>query len=167
MIQTFLCLLIFFIAAEDKQSVRVKLEEKMNSGISGDLMIQQLEKGVKITGEIEGLKANSVHGFHIHEKADCSAADAKSAGGHFNPTTEKHGGPKQSKSHAGDLGNLKANEKGMIKVNIIDKELVLYPETSKLSVFNRSLVLHAKADDFKSQPSGNSGDRLACGIIVK
>lgn len=152
--------------AKETKSVNVQLSEKMGSGISGNLKIEQLESGVQISGVIKGLKPNSSHGFHIHENADCSSADAKSAGSHFNPKSVKHGDHGHG-SHAGDLGNIKADSQGVAQIKIKDKNLVIYPEASQMSLLNRSFIVHAKADDLKSQPSGGAGDRLACGVVVK
>jgi Cu-Zn family superoxide dismutase len=100
-----------------------------------------------------------MHGFHIHMFGDLRAADGMSAGGHYNPTGHMHGGPESSDHHAGDLGNIKADESGTAKVDAKVQGLMLH------HVLGRSLVVHAKEDDLKTQPSGNSGDRIAVGVI--
>jgi len=102
------------------------------------------------------------HGFHVHEKGDCSTADALSAGGHFNPTGQPHGGP-DAPHHKGDLGNLTAGSDGTVNVNFHVKGLELSGDNG---VIGRSVIVHGGADDLATQPSGNSGKRLACGIIV-
>lgn len=117
--------------------------------------------GVKIVADVYNLKPGA-HGFHIHEKGDCSAPDASSAGDHFNPTGVHHGGPDDQERHAGDLGNIIADETGHAHYERLDKLISLEGVNS---VVGRSVVIHEKADDFKTQPTGNSGGRIACGLI--
>jgi Cu-Zn family superoxide dismutase len=104
------------------------------------------------------------HGVHIHEKGDCSAPDAASAGGHLNPKTDKHGGPATEHHHAGDLGNIVVDDKGQGRLEITVKGLVL-DNDSPNGVLNRSVVVHEKADDLATDPSGNSGARIGCAVI--
>ncbi|GHD68654.1 superoxide dismutase family protein [Jeongeupia chitinilytica] len=99
------------------------------------------------------------HGFHVHEKGDCSAPDASSAGGHFNPDKHQHGSPDAPDHHAGDLGNVVAGADGRVSTSITVRGVQL--DTLR----GRALVVHAGADDLKSQPAGNSGARIACGVI--
>ncbi len=103
-----------------------------------------------------------VHGLHVHEKGDCSAPDALSAGGHYNPAGQPHGGP-DGPHHLGDLGNVTAGADGIVNMNVHVKSLEL---SGDQSVVGRAIVVHAAADDLATQPSGNSGKRVACGIIV-
>jgi Cu-Zn family superoxide dismutase len=114
-----------------------------------------------VEGEISGLTPGK-HGFHVHEKGDCSAPDGASAGGHFNPTHQNHGAPSSPHRHAGDLGNITADKKGNAKFNFRDKVIRLSGEDS---IMGKSLILHADPDDMKTQPTGNSGKRVACGVI--
>ena len=107
-------------AVSTAKSARVVLAPASGSLVSGTLNLVPTADGVRIAGEIGGLTAGGTHAIHIHETGDCSAADASSAGGHFNPGNDPHG---------------------------------------------RAVVVHAKADDYTSQPSGNAGDRVACGVI--
>jgi Cu-Zn family superoxide dismutase len=123
----------------------------------GVLTLMQGDGFVQITGKVEGLETG-MHGFHIHEFGDLSSADGKAAGDHFNPTGHKHGGPDSKQRHAGDLGNINAKA-GAADVMIKAEGLKLH------FIIGRSLVVHAKADDFKTQPSGDSGDRIAVGVI--
>ncbi len=126
----------------------------------------QVKNGVRVVGRIEGLAPNSVHGFHIHENGDCSAPDASSAGEHFNPTKEPHGAlGRTDTSHLGDLGNISADETGVATVERTVNELKV--NKGKDQILGHSLILHEKADDLKTQPSGASGDRIACGVITK
>lgn len=126
--------------------------------VQGTLLFQQQEDGVKVTGEVRGLEPGE-HGFHIHEFGDLRHPEGLSAGGHFNPEGHKHGGPDDSERHAGDLGNITANSQGVAKVNMVAKDLKLH------FVIGRAIVVHAKADDLKSQPSGDAGPRAALGVI--
>lgn len=121
-------------------------------------------KGLRITGEIEGLLPDSTYAIHIHQKGDCSTPAAP--GEHFDPAqTGKHGAPGQSagQHHAGDLPNIKAGGNGKASIDFTTN--LLGAGTSQFSVIGRSIVIHSRADDYTSQPSGNSGDRIACGII--
>ena len=102
------------------------------------------------------------HGFHVHEKADCSSADGLSAGGHYNPTGVNHGGPEMP-HHVGDLGNITAGADGTVNINFHVKNLDVSGEHG---VVGHAIIIHAAPDDFTTQPSGNSGKRLGCGIIA-
>ena len=123
--------------------------------------LQKADKVVveaKITGLTPGL-----HGFHIHEKGDCSAADASSAGPHFNPSKSEHGAPGSAQRHAGDLGNLIADRTGTAIYRAEISGISL--GTGEDSIIGRAIVVHGDTDDLFSQPSGNSGVRVACGLI--
>jgi Cu-Zn family superoxide dismutase len=127
----------------------------------GKVIFTMKDGEVVITGEITGL-APGEHAFHVHEFGDCSAPDAMSAGGHFNPTKMPHGGPHAEKRHVGDLGNITADENGKVVLDVHDKVIHL---SGPMSIVGYSLIVHAAPDDLKSQPSGNAGARVACGII--
>ncbi|MEO6023716.1 MAG: superoxide dismutase family protein [Burkholderiales bacterium] len=118
---------------------------------------------VKVEVHLSQLKPGSVHGLHMHEKGDCSASDASSAGGHFNPSGKPHGDRAGAERHAGDLGNVEASSAGEVSATF-DVEGINVGAAPN-GVIGKSVILHAKADDLKSQPSGNSGDRIACGVI--
>lgn len=118
-------------------------------------------EGVEIVGEISGLKPGK-HGFHIHEFGDCSSADPKCHGGHFNPDKKKHGGPTDLERHVGDLGNITADGRGKARINMTDRLISL---SGPRSIIGRAVIIHAKADDLKSQPSGDAGDRIAGGVV--
>ena len=118
-----------------------------------------------VAGRFSGL-APGLHGIHIHEKGDCSAPDAMSAGGHYNPTGEPHGGLDSAKRHGGDLGNLTADASGNARLSAtLDAGLVGIGKLAGNSINGKALVIHADPDDLKSQPAGNSGKRVACGVI--
>lgn len=126
---------------------------------SGTVLFEQVGRHkVKVTANFTGLKPNHLFGFHVHEFGTCENK-ALMAGGHLNPWKQKHGGPQDKKRHLGDLGNLKSSTKGQAAYSTVIK--------GKVKKFlGRSVIVHAQADDLKSQPSGNSGDRIACGVIV-
>ena len=134
-----------------------------NGQPKGEIMFHQMGDKVHITGEISGLKPNSKHAIHIHEKGDMSAPDLMSTGGHYNPDKHQHGGPTTSPVHAGDLGNLTADDKGNAKMDLTVDDISLGGE--KNNVVGLPVIIHAKEDDFKSQPSGNAGGRIGGGII--
>lgn len=119
------------------------------------------DNGVLIEAEVTGLTPGE-HGFHIHEFGDCSALDATSAGGHFNPFGEKHGAPDSLHRHVGDLGNLIADENGIAKYQRLDTLITL---SGPNSIIGRAVIVHENPDDFVSQPTGNAGGRVACGVI--
>lgn len=139
----------------------VKLSPTKGNNAHGTVTFIAAEGGMHIIANVEGLTPGK-HGFHIHENGDCSAPDGSSAGAHFNPTKHKHGAPDSQDRHVGDLGNLEANENGVAHYDRVDGVLKFTGETS---ILNRSVVVHADADDYKTQPTGNSGGRVACGVI--
>ncbi len=145
---------------EVKQATAV-MNPTAGSKVHGVVHFEKGSKGVLVTVNIEGLSPGP-HAFHIHEFGDCSSPDANSAGGHFNPTDMPHGGPKAEMRHVGDLGNIEADKNGLARVEITDNVLSL--EGPK-SIIGRSVIVHAQADDFKTQPSGGAGARAACGVI--
>lgn len=134
-----------------------------NEQIHGFVMFEKDPSGVYVVAHVEGLPANSVHGFHVHEFGDCSAPDATSAGGHFNPHGRAHGGPDSNERHAGDLGNLHTDEQGIAHYEMLDLKLTM---SGSHSIEGKAVVVHAQEDDLSSQPVGNAGARIACGVIV-
>jgi Cu-Zn family superoxide dismutase len=142
-----------------------KLEPTKGNDVSGLVQFAQNGDKVVVTGEITGLAPNSEHGFHIHEKGDCSSGDGISAGGHFNPTGKAHGSHEQSEHHAGDLVSLRADAAGVAKLHFESTSIAVGNGLS--DVIGHGLIVHRDADDFKTQPTGNSGPRVACAVIVK
>jgi len=134
-----------------------------NGQPKGEIMFHQMGDKVHITGEISGLKPNSKHAIHIHEKPDLSAPDLMSTGGHYNPDKHIHGGPTTSPVHAGDLGNLEADDKGVAKMDLTVDNISL--GGAKNDVVGKPVIIHAKEDDYKTQPTGNAGGRIGGGII--
>ncbi|HEX8916564.1 MAG TPA: superoxide dismutase family protein [Humisphaera sp.] len=130
--------------------------------IKGMLTFTEAHGGVRVTGEITGLTPGK-HGFHVHEKGDLSDPKLVSAGGHFNPGKSKHGGPDTEHRHAGDWGNITADDKGVAKIDATFKGVSLTGKED--GIVGRSVIVHAKEDDTKTDPSGASGDRIAGGVI--
>jgi Cu-Zn family superoxide dismutase len=140
-----------------KEAVAVLAHTKGND-VSGTILFKQEGDSVRVTGQVKGLTPGQ-HGFHIHQFGDLRADDGASAGGHYGGSGHKHGGLESTERHAGDLGNIKADDKGVAKVDVVAPDLALH------FILGRSIVVHAGADDLKSQPSGNSGPRVAVGVI--
>lgn len=128
---------------------------------SGTVTYTQEAGGVRVVAHLTGLTPGK-HGWHIHEKGDCSAPDAMSAGGHFNPDSMPHSGPHSEQRHAGDMGNLEADSTGMAHLEYLDTVMRLQGPNS---VIGRAVIIHAGEDDLTTQPTGNSGARVACGVI--
>jgi Cu-Zn family superoxide dismutase len=129
--------------------------------VHGVVKFTKKMNGIEVIANVEGLEPG-LHGFHIHEWGDCSADDATSAGGHFNPDGRPHAGPNDENRHVGDLGNLEADENGIAHYQRVDNLLAF---SGKHSIIGRSVIIHAGADDLTSQPSGSAGARVACGVI--
>jgi superoxide dismutase, Cu-Zn family len=132
--------------------------------VSGRLTITAVGDGVRIAGELGGLGRGGTHAIHVHERGDCSAADGSGAGGHFNPTAAAHGRASAPVHHAGDMDNLVANASGVARV---DRHLVgvTLGSGGPDDILGRALVIHAGPDDYTSQPAGNAGARVGCGVI--
>lgn len=138
------------------------LEPRSGSTVSGTVSFHAVGDKLRIDGRIAGLTPGP-HGFHVHESGDCSAPDASSAKGHFNPAAKPHGHHGSPERHAGDMPNLVADSYGNA---IVSGEVTMLSLGSDAnSILNRSVVIHADPDDYKSQPAGNSGKRVACGTI--
>ncbi len=130
----------------------------------GRLVLSQEETGARIRGEITGLEPNGEHGFHVHQTGDCSAPDAGSAGEHLNPGSQPHGNPSTGAHHAGDMLNLRANGEGTAAIDVVLASLTV-GGGAPTDVIGKAVIVHAAADDYSSQPAGNSGARIACGVI--
>lgn len=144
-------------------TARAIINPTKNNRVQGVVTFTKVEDGVLIVADIENLEPGK-HGFHIHEFGDCSAPDGSSAGGHFNPKNTKHGAPDAIERHAGDLGNLAADERGRAHYRRVDKVITLEGEST---IIGRSVIIHANEDDFKTQPTGNAGGRVGCGVIER
>jgi superoxide dismutase, Cu-Zn family len=139
------------------------LKPTQGNSASATVNFRQEKSGVLITAEAQGL-VPGLHGFHIHEKGDCSAPDGTSAGGHFNPTGQPHGDPRKPEHHAGDIPMLEADANGNARLEARLEGLAI--GSGPTDIVGRSVIIHAAPDDLHTQPTGNSGARVACGVIV-
>jgi superoxide dismutase, Cu-Zn family len=133
------------------------------SDVMGVVYFEEKGDVVHVTGHIKGLEPNSKHGFHIHQYGDETKDDGTSAGGHFNPHSKPHAGPDAAAHHAGDLGNVVADENGEVKIDIEAKWLQI--DAGPHAVLGRAVVIHAGPDDLTSQPSGAAGPRIGVGVV--
>ena len=147
-------------------SISIVLEPKSNSTVKGTATFNEKNGFVTFITKISGLKPG-VHAIHIHEKADCSAADAASAGGHWNPTFKKHGKWTDVEHHKGDIGNFTADENGNGTITLKTDEWCIGCGDANKDILGKGLIVHANPDDFTTQPTGNAGGRVACSAIIK
>jgi len=144
-------------------SATATLSPASGSNVRGNVTFTQAgQNRVRISGEISG-HSPGPKGFHIHEKGDCSAPDARSAGEHFNPSQMKHG-PTPAAGHAGDMGNVAFNDAGRATVNMVLEGISLSPDAPN-DIRGRAVVVHMQPDDLQTDPAGNAGGRAACGVI--
>ena len=134
------------------------------NSVTGEIAFAAIDGGVVLTGQVSGLTPGSEHGFHVHETGDCSAPDGTSAGGHFNPEGNAHGRVGAAEHHVGDTDNLTADDTG---VATVDTRLMgaTLADGAPTDVLGRAVIVHADPDDYATQPTGNAGARLACGVI--
>src|SRR5882762_5629052 len=149
------CAIVSLAQAQEVTKAAAQLEPKSGSQVTGMVTFTKVGDEVQVVADIQNLKPGK-HGLHIHEKGDCSAPDASSAGAHFNPTHSHHGGADTPERHAGDFGNIEADASGKVHVELKDKNLKL---SGPDSIMGKSIVVHEKEDDLKTDPSGNSGAR--------
>ena len=133
------------------------------NNVTGTVTFTQHMGSMKAAINLTGLPPNSTHGIHVHEKGDMSAPDLMSVGAHFNPQGHKHGGPDSPIAHAGDFGNITSDANGNVNTEINVRGITL--DEGAMGVIGKSVIIHAKADDLKTDPSGNSGARIAGGVI--
>jgi len=139
------------------------LQPTKGNSTAGTIKFTQSGDKVRVAGEVTGLRPNQEHGFHIHEAGDCSSGDGMSTKGHFNPHGKPHGPQGNPERHAGDLPSLRADKEGRANAQV-DLELITL-QPGPASIIGRGLIVHADPDDYKTQPTGNSGARIACGVI--
>lgn len=157
---TMFCAAVCAARGQEVTKATAQLESKSNSKVTGTVTFTKVGDEVQVVADIQNLTPGK-HGFHIHDKGDCSAPDAASAGPHFNPTQKHHGGPDTAEHHSGDLGNITADASGKAHIDWKGKLSL----TGADSIIGKSVVVHEKEDDLKTDPSGNSGARIACGAI--
>ena len=147
----------------ETKTATTTLQPTKDNKVTGTVNFTQKGKHLTMVANVQGL-APGLHGFHIHEKGDCSAPDATSAGGHFNPNNHAHGTSHVAGGHAGDMGNLTADAAGNAQLTLeLDGVEV---STNSNGIVGRAVIVHAKPDDLTSQPVGNAGARVACGVIA-
>lgn len=151
--------------AHANHGAAAELAPTKDSTVKGNVTFSVVDGKVHVKGEVSGLKPNSEHGFHIHEKGDCSAPDGASAGGHFNPGKEDHGSVAATPHHGGDMPNIKADAQGNAVVDADVSTNVNIGKGDDFDIIGRGLIVHADADDYKTQPTGNAGARQACAVI--
>ncbi|KAF2517077.1 superoxide dismutase family protein [Flavobacterium foetidum] len=152
--------------SNDAKVLTVALEPKSNTSVGGTAVFTEKNGKVTFTAKITGLQPG-VHAIHIHEKADCSAADGSSAAGHWNPTFKKHGKWGSAEYHKGDIGNFTADAKGNGTITLTTDEWCIGCGDASKDVLGKGLIVHAGADDFTTQPTGDAGGRVACAGLIK
>jgi Cu-Zn family superoxide dismutase len=132
---------------------------------SGTVRFAKSGNKVMVTGEVRGLKPGAQHGFHVHEKGDCSGGDGMATGGHFNPGGKPHGRHSQGEHHAGDLPSLAADSSGVARFSFESTTIDI--GAGAADIVGRGLIVHRDPDDYRTQPTGNAGPRLACAVIQR
>jgi Cu-Zn family superoxide dismutase len=162
-----LCLAVVALSISTAAKTTVELKDAQGKSVGTAVLSSKSGKGVSIRAILHDLPPG-VHAFHFHAKAQCDAPDFKSAGPHFNPDGKKHGLENPEGHHAGDMNNFSVNTKGRAKVKVVNKDVNLGDDSHSLfSNGGTALVIHASPDDMKTDPAGNAGDRIACGVITK
>ena len=139
------------------------LQPTKGSKTFGEATFEQVGDKVRVVVFAQNLRPDREHGFHIHEAGDCSSGDGMSTKGHFNPHGKPHGHPSTGERHAGDLPSLRAGKNGRANLDVTVDAITLGGGAG--NILNRGLIIHADPDDYKTQPTGNAGARLACGVI--
>lgn len=151
------------VLAEEKiEKATAVILPTAGNAVQGTVTFTLEKKGMHIVADVHGLTPGA-HGFHIHEFGDCEGKDGSSAGGHFNPTNKKHGCPNNPERHVGDLGNLVADDLGDAHLDTFNNELAFKGQNN---IIGKSVIIHSEPDDCTSQPTGNSGSRVGCGVIM-
>jgi Cu-Zn family superoxide dismutase len=148
---------------DDDLRASAALQSTKGNKTFGEATFEEAGGKVRVIVFAQGLKPGQEHGFHIHEAGDCSSGDGMSAKGHFNPLGKPHGNPSSAERHAGDLPSLKADKGGRAKLDVTVDSITLRPGPT--SIIGRGVIIHADPDDYRTQPTGNAGARLACGVI--
>jgi len=146
----------------EARSVVTSINGKSGSSLSGQATLTEVDGGVEVAVTLYSAEPG-LHALHIHQKADCSASDATSAGGHFAPRDHDHGMPEEDEHHLGDLGNIEVSQDGTAEAEVVAKNATLVPGGDR-SFLGRAIMVHAKQDD-GGQPAGNAGRRVGCGEI--
>ncbi len=148
---------------QQEASATAQLQPRSGSNVSGNVKFTQIGDVVRVTGEITG-HTKGPKGFHIHEKGDCSDDKGMNTGGHFNPGKHPHGGPYDPAKHSGDLGNLNFDDNGVTRINFTVGDISVSKDRPD-GIIGRAVIVHAGTDDLTTDPTGNAGGRVACGVI--
>lgn|SRR5690554_4066366 len=152
---------------EAPKTLSVMMESKSGSNAIGQVVFTEENGVVKMDAKFEGL-TEGTHAIHIHEKADCSADDGTSTGGHWNPTHERHGKWGDAEGyHKGDIGNMVADANGMAKISMETDEWCIGCDDENKNIVGKAIIVHDGEDDFVSQPTGDAGGRVSCGGIIE
>jgi len=150
------------VAAENPTAAVAVLHPTSGQQCHGVVRFTPAGDSVRVVADLEGLNPGQKHAFHIHQYGDCSSPDGMSAGGHYNPEGHQHGLPETENRHAGDLGNVQADDQGKAHYEITVNNITI--AGAKNPIIGRAVIVHAKVDD-GSQPVGNAGSRIGCGVI--
>ncbi|HEX8270688.1 MAG TPA: superoxide dismutase family protein [Flavobacterium sp.] len=153
-------------SADKGTEMTIAFSPKSGSNAAGTATFTQSATGVVFTAKLSGLEPG-VHAIHIHEKSDCSAPDASSAGGHWNPTFQKHGKWGSPEHHRGDIGNFPADQDGNGTITMSTSQWCIGCGDPKKDILGKSVIVHTNPDDYTTQPTGNAGGRVACSAIIK
>lgn len=152
---------------EERKELRISMEPKSDTQTTGTVTFTEEGGVVKMVASFNGLQEGT-HAIHLHEKADCSAADGTSTGGHWNPTFEQHGKWGDPDGyHKGDIGNFEADDQGNGEVNFKTDEWCLGCDDDNKNILGKAVIVHAGEDDFETQPTGDAGGRISCGGIIQ
>lgn len=160
-------LLVAFVSCSTKKnSAKAAIQSASGSNLTGEALFEESDDGVKMTLTVKNATPGT-HAVHLHESGDCSAGDATSAGGHWNPTHESHGNRAAGGSfHRGDISNMEVGPDGTGKLEITIKDWSIGGDENT-NIIGKAVIIHADPDDFVSQPAGNAGARIGCGVIGK
>ena|SRR5687767_13773540 len=153
------------MSGESGARATAQLQPTKGNKTFGEATFEQVGSKVRVVVNVQGLRPDREHGFHIHEAGDCSSGDGMSAKGHFNPHGKPHGHPSSAERHGGDLPSLRAGKDGRAKLEVEVDQVTVTPGPA--SIVGRGLIVHADPDDYKTQPTGNAGARLACAVIQR
>lgn len=149
------------------KKVKITLNAKSDSNVSGNVVFKEVDGEVSMTAIISGLTPGQ-HAIHIHATSDCSSADGKSAGGHWNPTAQPHGKwGAETGYHKGDIGNFTADENGNGTISFTTDQWCIGCGDVTKDIIGKGIIVHAGQDDLKSQPSGAAGARVSCAGIIQ
>ena len=152
------------VAMSVRDAAMATLAPTQGNAVRGTVTFQPDGDAISVHARVSGLRPNAEHGFHVHEKGDCGSPDGNSAGGHFNPASAPHG-PQEGPHHAGDMPSLKSDANGNAEARF--KVTGLTVGSGAADVVGRAVIVHANPDDYRTQPTGNAGARLACGVVVR